>query len=110
MGALRGFDPVTAAADRREVEVVGRVDRELVSADGPPEDDAKRIEDVRDGRCGQALLTQVVDEVLHVAALNLRQLPASEGRDDIRAEQLLVAASGRRLVRLAAAVEDRAIV
>lgn len=23
MGGLRGFDPVTAAADRREVEVVG---------------------------------------------------------------------------------------
>ncbi|HUA07143.1 MAG TPA: hypothetical protein VMB27_24765 [Solirubrobacteraceae bacterium] len=77
MGALRGFDPVTSAADRREVEVVGRVDRELVSADGPPEDDPQRIEDVRDGRCGQALLAQVVDEVLDVAALDLRELQAA---------------------------------
>ena len=84
MGALRGFDPVTAAADRREVEVVGRVDRELVSADRPPEDDAQRIENVRDGRGGQALLAKVVDEVLDVAALDLRQLPAAEGRDDVR--------------------------
>ena len=52
VGALRGLDPVAAAADRREVEVVGRVDRELVSADRPANDDAQRIEDVRDGRGG----------------------------------------------------------
>ena len=88
MGALRGFDPVTAAADRREVEVVGRVDRDLVSADRPAEDDPQRIEIVRDGRGGQSLLAQVVDEVLDVAALDLRQLPAAEGRDDVRPEQL----------------------
>ena len=83
MGTLRGFDPVTAAADCREVEIVGRVDRELVSADGPSEDDAERIEDVRDGRGGQALRAQVVDEVLDVAPLDLRELPAAKGRDDI---------------------------
>ncbi|MFZ0976755.1 MAG: hypothetical protein WAN22_31325 [Solirubrobacteraceae bacterium] len=72
VGALRGFDPVAAAADRRKVEVVGRIDRDLVSADGPSEDDAQRIEDVRDGRGGQALRAEVVDEVLNVAALDLR--------------------------------------
>jgi len=83
VGALRGFDPVTAAADRREVEVVGRVDRELVSTDGPAEDDPQRIEDVRDGRGGQALLAQIVDEVLDVAAVDLRQLPAAERWDDL---------------------------
>ena len=55
---------------------------------------------IRDGRGGQALLSQVVDEVLDVPALNLRQPPAADRRDDVRAEELLVAASGRRLVRL----------
>ena len=83
MRDLGRLDPVAAAADRREVEVVGRIDRDLVSADGPAEDDAQRIEDVRDGRGGQALLAQVVDEVLNIAPLNLRQLPAAEGRDDV---------------------------
>ncbi|MFZ0377387.1 MAG: hypothetical protein WCD11_20200 [Solirubrobacteraceae bacterium] len=110
VGALRGFDPVAAAADRREVEVVGRIDRDLVAADRPAKDDAQRIEDVRDGRGGQALLAEVVDEVLDVAALDLRQFPAAEGRDDVRQEQLLVTARGRGLVRLPAAIEDRAVV
>ena len=83
MGALRGFDPVAPAPDRREVEVVGRIDRDLVPTDRAAEDDAQRIEGVRDDRGGQALLAEVVDEVLDVAALDLRQLPSAERRDDV---------------------------
>jgi hypothetical protein len=83
MRALGRLDAVTPAPDGREVEVVGRIDRDLVSADGPAEDDAEWIEDVRDGRGGQAILAEVVDEVLNVAALDLRQLPAAEFRDDV---------------------------
>ncbi|HEV7175826.1 MAG TPA: hypothetical protein VGN29_10060 [Solirubrobacteraceae bacterium] len=107
---LGRLDPVATSADSREVEVVGRVDRDLVSAHRPPEDDAQRIEDVRDGRGGQALGAEVVDEVLNVAPVDLRQLEAAERRHDVGLEQLLVAASGRRLVGLASAVEDRAVV
>lgn len=59
---------------------------------------------------GQAPLAQVVDEVLDVAALDLRELPVAERGDDIRAQQRLVAASRGRLVRLALTVEDGAVV
>jgi hypothetical protein len=59
---VRWLDPVASATDRREVKVVGWIDRDLVSADRPAEDDAQRIEDVCDGRGGEALLAQVVDE------------------------------------------------
>ena len=55
-------------------------------------------------------LAEVVDEVLDVAALDLRQLPAAERRDHIGAKELFIAARGRGLVRLAATVEDRAVV
>ena len=99
---LGRLDPVAAAADRGQVEVLGRVDSDLVAADRPAEDDAERIEDVRDRRGGEALAAQAVDEVLNVAALQLGQLPSAEGGDDVGVEELLVAASGRRLVRLAA--------
>jgi hypothetical protein len=51
---IRWLDPVAPATDRREVEVVGRIDRDLVPADRPAEDDAQRIEGVRDGRGGEA--------------------------------------------------------
>ena len=87
---LGRLDPVPPATDRGKVEVLGRIDGYLVAADRPAEDDAQRIENVRDGRGGQALRAEVVDEVLDVTAL--------------------VAADRRGLVRLAAAVEDRAIV
>src|ERR1700734_450944 len=78
------LDPVAPAPDGRQVEVLGRVDGYLVSADRAPEDDAKRIEDVRDARRGEALAPQAVDEVLDIAPLDLRQLPGSERRDDTR--------------------------
>ena len=69
MGYLRRLDPFAPAADRGEVEVLGRIDGDLVSADRPAEDDAQRIEDVGDGRGGEALAAQAVDEVLHATAL-----------------------------------------
>ena len=42
--------------------------------------------------------------------MDLGELVAAKRRDDVRAEELLVAAGGRRLVRLATAIEDRAVV
>jgi hypothetical protein len=83
---LGRLDPVAAAADCGQVEVVGRVDGDLVSADRPAEDDAKRIEDVRDARRGEALAPQAVDEVLDVAPLDLRELSGSERGDDVCAQ------------------------
>lgn len=59
---------------------------------------------------GEALAAELVDEVLHVATLKFRQLPAAERWDHIRVEELLVAAGGRRLVGLASSVEDRPVV
>jgi len=56
------------------------------------------------------LAAKAVDEVLNVAALQLGQLPAAEGGDDVRVEELLVAAGRRRLVGLPGAVEDRPVV
>ncbi len=110
MGFLGWLDSIPAATDRWEVEVLDRVDRDLVSADRPAEDDAQGIEDVRDGGGGEALTAEAVDEVLNISALQLGQLPPAEGWDDVRVEQLLVAARRRRLVRLPCAVEDRAVV
>jgi hypothetical protein len=45
---LGRLDPVAAAADRGQVEVLGRVDGDLVAADRPAEYDPERVEDVRD--------------------------------------------------------------
>jgi hypothetical protein len=59
---------------------------------------------------GSPCSPQFVDEVLEVAAMDLRELVAAERRDDICTEQLLIATGGRRLVGLGAAVEDRAVV
>jgi len=103
---LGRLDPVALPADRREVEVVGRVDGNLVTPDRPAVDHPERVKDVVDRRGGEALLAEVVDEVLYVAAMQGGQLCASEYRHDVRLEDLLVAASSRRLVGLAAAVED----
>ena len=94
VGNLGRFDPVAPAADGRQVEVLGRVDGDLVAADRAAEDDAERIEDVRDRRGGEALAAKAVDEVLYVAALQLGQLPSAEGRDHVRVQELLIAASG----------------
>jgi len=67
VGFLRGLDPVAATADGGQVEVLGRIDSDLVSADRPAEDDAQRVEDVRNGGGREALAAQAVDEVLDVA-------------------------------------------
>jgi hypothetical protein len=107
---LGRLDPVPAAADGGEVEVLGWIDSDLVAADRPAEDDPERVKDVRDRRGGEALAAKAIDEVLNVAALQLGQLPSAEGGDDVGVEELLVAAGRRRLVRLAGAVEDRLVV
>ncbi|MDQ6822319.1 MAG: hypothetical protein M3076_18625 [Actinomycetota bacterium] len=109
MRDLGRLNPVAASADCRQVEVLGRIDRHLVSADRAAEDDAQRIEDVRDSGRREPPLAEVVYEVLDVAPLDVRELPIAERGDDVCVEELLVATGGRRLVRLAAAVEDRAV-
>jgi hypothetical protein len=83
---LGRLDAVPPAANRRKVEILGRIDGDIVAADRPAEDDAERVEDVRDRRGGEALAAEVVDEVLNVAALQLGQLPTAEGGDDVRVE------------------------
>jgi hypothetical protein len=104
------LDPIAAAADGGQVEVLGRIESDLVAADRPAEDDPERVEDVRDRRGGEALAPQPVHEVLNVAALQLGQLPSAEGGDDVGVEELLITAGGRRLVRLTGPVEDRPVV
>jgi hypothetical protein len=104
--ALGRLDPIAPAADGRPVEVLGRIESYLVAADRPPEDDPQRVEDVRDRRGGEALAPEAVHEVLDIAPLDLSQLPGSERRDDVGVEELLIAASGRRLVRPSAPVEE----
>jgi hypothetical protein len=43
-----------AAADGGHLEVIGRVDRDLVAADRAAEDDAQWVDDVVDHRRGEA--------------------------------------------------------
>ena len=107
---LGRFDPVAAAADRGQVEVLGRIESDLVAADRPAEMTRRGSRMLAMVEGGEALAPQPVHAVLNVAALQLGQLPSAEGGDDVGVEELLVAASGRRLVRLAGAVEDRPVV
>ncbi|HEY3946949.1 MAG TPA: hypothetical protein VGL78_17130 [Solirubrobacteraceae bacterium] len=107
---LGRFDPVAAAADRGQVEVLGRIESDLVAADRPAEDDPERIEDVGDGGGREGLAPQRVHEVLNVAALQVGQLPSAEGGDDVGVEELFIAAGRRRLVRLPRPVKDRPVV
>jgi hypothetical protein len=76
---LGRLDPIPAAADGGQVEVLGWIDSDLVAPDRPAEDDPERVEDVRDGGGGEALAAEAVDEVLNVAPLQLGQLPSAEG-------------------------------
>jgi hypothetical protein len=67
-------NPVPRCALARQLEAVGRVDRDVAAYERPPADGPERQEGVPDGRRARAALDQVVDEALDVSATNSASL------------------------------------
>ena len=107
-GLGRRSDALAAAACRRKPEPLARVDCEVAVLDRAPVDHLQRLERIPDRARVGTRGEQLVDEALHVAPLELRELHAAERGEDVETQRALVLADNGRLVPLAGPRADRA--
>ena len=94
---------------RRQHDAARGVVVDAAEDDQATVDRSQGVHDVRDRRSRLALLAHALDEALEVAGRDVGHPPATEIRQRMKFERLLVAADGGRLVGLAAARRDRSV-
>ncbi len=107
-GLGRRSDPLASTACGWEAEPLARVDGDVAVLDRASEDDLERLERVPDRARVGSRGEQLVCELLEVAPLNLRELGAAEGGEDVESERALVLADNGGLVPFTRPRADRA--
>ncbi|MDQ2760194.1 MAG: hypothetical protein M3Y17_07095 [Actinomycetota bacterium] len=78
---LGRLDPISAAADGGEVEILGRVESDLIAPDRSPIDHPERVEDVGDRRWGESLAAPSPSCDLQLRAWRVRMPVAMRATD-----------------------------